>query len=423
MRQALLFVVLLLSVVAARPAAAGPNTVDRVFAVDTGRARLVLASAPAGLLILDDKLQVYRIYHYKPLGSGSRERVRVVDLDNDGSPEIIGIGKPSFGLDSTGNPVWDYAEGCSQLGVGDLLDTPEKEVACVHGKKLSTLAYNGPVLWEVEITGAKMKDLGVAMLDTDDGKEDLEFSVGDQVWRYKGDGSLLGDGFEERRTQPQDAWAAQAEALVALMGGTELVDLDGDGSATETLHVQGAKLVLRKQATDAPLGEYTAPTGAIRSLAVGALLGEEGKPAVIVGGEGLVAVLGPDAKPLAEVRVDFRRSARAAKVEFVGVNAVGFADTDAATKPLTAHAAQVSTCYEKRHRAYSLTRQGKVMLKFDVKPDGRVGTTEIIYTTLNDPRVSGCIRKAAARWTFPKPAEPGAHVTADLLFTWTDTFK
>ncbi len=422
MRQAPLFVALLLSVALTSQATAGPNTIDRVFAVDTGKARMVLASAPAGLVILDSKLNVYRIYRYKPLGKKARERVRVVDLDNDGSPEIIGIGKPSFGLDSTGNPVWDYPEGCSQLGVGDLLDTPEKEVACVHGKHLSTLAYNGPVLWEVEITGAKMKDLGVAMLDTDDGKEDLEFSVGDAVWRYKGDGSLLGDAFEERRTEPQDSWGAQAAALVELMSGKESVDLDGDGDASESIVVKGAKLVLHKQGADAPLGEYTAPTGAIRSVAVGAL-GEDDKPVVVVGGDGLLAVLGPDAKPLAEVRVNFRKASRVAKVEFVGVNAVGFADRDAASKPFGERAAEVSRCYEKRHRAYSLTRQGKAMLKFDVKPNGKVGGTEIIYTTLNDAAVSSCIRKAVSRWTFPKPTEPGAHITADLLFTWTDSFK
>ncbi len=419
-RRYLFWLLALAASAAPRGAWAGPNTVDRLFTVDTGKARFVLASAPKGLVLFDSKLDVYRIYRYSPMKG--RARVLVVDLDNDGSPEFIGVGKPSFGLDSTGNPVWDYPEGCSELGVGDLLGTPEKEVACIHGRTLSVLAYDGTVLWEAVIRGGKMTGLAVAMLDTDDGKDDLEFLVGKKIWRYKGDGTVLGENFEERKAQPRDEWAEQAEAMKAVMSGQETFDLDGDGTAEESIVVDGAKLVIKSKGKDKPMGEYTFPAGKILSAAVGQLT-DDGKPVVALGGDGMVAFVGPDGKAIREVRIDFRKARRKPKVEYVGVNAMGFADRKGPIGLFDEHLPQIAACYAKRHKAYALTRQGKTLFKFDIGPKGKVKGHEIAYSTLNDPKVNGCIVKVVKRWKFPAPTEPGAHVTADLLFTWTDRFE
>ncbi len=401
---------------------AGPNTVDRVYALDTGRERMAMASAPGGLVLFDAKLDVYRIYRYAPLGKGDITRVRVIDLDEDGGPEIIGIGKPSFGLDAGGNPVWDYPEGCSELGVGDLLDTPEKEVVCVHGRTLTALSYNGSMMWEVDLRGAKMTGLGVGMLDTDDGKEDVEVQVGKQIWRYKGDGSQLGTEFEERRTVPQDDWAEQAAEIKATLAGERSFDLDHDGTAEETLKAEGAKLSILSKGKAEPLGQYTLPTGPILSVAVGAL-GEEGKPVIVVGGEGIVAFLAGNGAVLKEQRVDFRKADRSPKVEFVGVNAVGFEDREAAAGRVQSILDKAGECYAKRHRAYALTRQGKTMFKFDVNAKGKVSGSEILYTTLSDGQVDACIRGLGSKLSFPTPTEDGAHCTADVLFTWSDRCK
>jgi len=84
---------------------------------------------------------------------------------------------------------------------------------------------------------------------------------------------------------------------------------------------------------------------------------------------------------------------------------------------------ELQACYERRHKAYALPRLGKTMFRFDIAPSGKVAGHEVLYTTLNDAEVNRCIVKAVSRLSFPKPSEPNALVTADLLFGWTDSFR
>ncbi|MBM4319535.1 MAG: hypothetical protein FJ125_06160, partial [Deltaproteobacteria bacterium] len=291
MKHVPLAAVLLCAMALALPvhAAAGPSTVERVYAIDTGKAKLVLACTPAGMVVLNDKLGVYRIYRYQPLSKKASLRQMVVDLDGDGHPEIIGIGKPTFGLDPTGNPLWDFPEGCSELTTGDLLGTTEKEVACIHGKALTVLAYDGSLNWEVQLSSSSMTALAAGMLGTTDGKEGLEFSVGKEILRFKGDGTPLGNEYSERATQPPDLAGEQNEAHAALVTGKTQLDLDGDGTAEDSLLVEGAKLSLRVKGREQP-AVYTFPAGPILGVAIGE--GFTDKPIVVVGGEKMVAFIG-----------------------------------------------------------------------------------------------------------------------------------
>jgi len=405
-------------------AVAGPSGVTRLDILNTGKARLVVATAPAGMVIFDERLEVYRIYRYQALTKkGSLpEQIRIGDLDGDGHPEIIGIGKPTFGLDPTGNPLWDFPDGCSELATGDLQGTPEKEIACIHGRALTTLAVDGSVNWEVQLSSANMTGLAAGMLGTTDGKEGLEFNVNKEILRFAGNGTPLPGEATERQTQPVDFVGAYAAGLAELMSGRQEVDLDGDGTAADKLLVQGNKLTITVAGAPQPV-EYVCPTGAILSLGVAEGLGPEGKSLIVVGGERLVAFVGLDGLPQKEVTVDFARATRQAKVELVGANGVGFEQRELAEKPVIGILPELQACYERRHKAYSLTRLGKTMFRFDIAPSGKVASHEVLYTTLNDAEVNRCIVKAVSRLSFPKPSEPNALVTADLLFGWTDSFR
>lgn len=421
MKPATVFAALIPALVLVLPAQAeaGPNTIEQLYAIDTGKARLVLASSPAGMVIFNDALEVYRIYRYGLLGKKPTARLMVVDLDGDGRPEIIGIGKPTFGLDATGNPLWDFPDGCSELAVGDLLGTPEKEVACIHGKSLTVLACDGSPSWEVQLSSTGMSGLAAGLLGTTDGKDGLEFNVGKEILRFKGDGTPLGNEFTERATTPVDLLELQRAESAGLLDGSTQLDLDGDGVAEDSLLAEGSKLSLRFKGKQEPV-VYELPGGRILAVAVGEGFGDT--PLIVVGGEGRVAFLGADGKVKKETAIDLLRASRSPKVEVVGVNAVGFELRENVGKTFDASREQVAACYEKRHKAYGLTRQGKTMFKFDVSDKGKVTAFETLYTTLNDSEVNGCIGRIVKGLTFPKPSEPGAHFTADLLFTWTDRF-
>lgn len=78
------------------------------------------------------------------------------------------------------------------------------------------------------------------------------------------------------------------------------------------------------------------------------------------------------------------------------------------------HSAEIRFCYEQAlSRRPSL--EGRVVVSFVVGSDGRVTSSEIGSTTLNDEAVEACIARAVQRWTFPGP-EGGGAVTVNYPF-------
>jgi TonB family protein len=67
----------------------------------------------------------------------------------------------------------------------------------------------------------------------------------------------------------------------------------------------------------------------------------------------------------------------------------------------------VKVCYEKG-LASDPKLEGRVVIHFVIAPSGRVTTSEVQKSTLNNSAVGSCIARAVRRWRFPKPKGGGA---------------
>jgi len=84
----------------------------------------------------------------------------------------------------------------------------------------------------------------------------------------------------------------------------------------------------------------------------------------------------------------------------------GSLDKDIIRRIVRAHINEVRTCYnEGLARDPSLA--GRIALKFEIGPDGKVISVEVTTDALGDDKLAECIEKAIERWKFPNPAGGG----------------
>lgn len=80
------------------------------------------------------------------------------------------------------------------------------------------------------------------------------------------------------------------------------------------------------------------------------------------------------------------------------------------------HRAEVRFCYERALQVRPDLR-GRVAVRFDIAPDGRVASSSIAATTLGDGEAETCIRDAVRRWRFP-PVDRGDPVSVTYPFVF-----
>jgi TonB family protein len=80
------------------------------------------------------------------------------------------------------------------------------------------------------------------------------------------------------------------------------------------------------------------------------------------------------------------------------------ADTtdDPVPRVIRAHMPEVQACY-RAGLVEDADLEGRVVLEFRIDSDGGVSDLSVSASTLPDPGVGDCIRRAAARWSFPRP--------------------
>lgn len=85
-------------------------------------------------------------------------------------------------------------------------------------------------------------------------------------------------------------------------------------------------------------------------------------------------------------------------------------DKDIMRRIVRAHINEVRYCYNQ-----GLVRdpriRGTVVVDFVVLTTGKVGDSELVSSTVEDPEVGACIMKVLKRWVFPKPGGAEARVT------------
>jgi uncharacterized repeat protein (TIGR01451 family) len=156
----------------------------------------------------------------------------VVDLDNDGSMEVIGVSYSLFAFDGEdGSVLWSVARPEADVRVtagvvvADLDGDEDLEIVTAHGQGyVRVLDHNGGLVWQKQPTSGELRSLAVADLD---GDGDMEIAIGrgvlDQanIWVLEHDGSL-------RPGWPQLS-GGEGAAAGMYNDNIGLGDLDGDG--------------------------------------------------------------------------------------------------------------------------------------------------------------------------------------------------
>ena len=86
-------------------------------------------------------------------------------------------------------------------------------------------------------------------------------------------------------------------------------------------------------------------------------------------------------------------------------------DGRAVQQVIQARLAEVRLCYERALLDHPALR-GTVTVRFTIAADGRVSSAEVASATTGNASLESCIVRAAARWTFPRPAD-GQPVTVE----------
>ncbi len=97
-----------------------------------------------------------------------------------------------------------------------------------------------------------------------------------------------------------------------------------------------------------------------------------------------------------------------------GAHVNGFLSKEQIDRVVRANQAAIKYCFEvEMQRQPKL--EGAVHMNWRIDRDGRVSTVRVAKSTLNNPRVEGCMARQIKRWSFPKPDGGEVEVTYPFL--------
>lgn len=103
----------------------------------------------------------------------------------------------------------------------------------------------------------------------------------------------------------------------------------------------------------------------------------------------------------------------------VGATVSGGLDMDAVQAVIDRHMGEITYCYEKGLQV-APSLKGRVAIRFEIGPNGRVNWAKVNRTTLRSAQVESCISSRLKTWPFPKP-HGGVTVGVTYPFTLNRT--
>lgn len=385
----------------------------------------VLVNAGSGLVLLGKDGAPMRAFSWRA-NSGERDPgLRLVDMLGDGTPEIVGSGKPSFVLRANGEPVFEIEEGCDQLIVADITASRGLDVACVTGREVRAYTGDGQFAWGVQpgraVEWCQVEDV------TGNVKMDFECKLRgrDAYIRISDSGELLTAEPGEAAMSGETPDLNEANAAPdAVLKGEERFDFDGDGKAEERLVVgEGSVKVVGAGGEDAPLVEAEV-RGEVEAALVKAMDGEGGVSVVAVTSE-RVYVLdqgeeGARARDFSADASDYRRVPFA---DLASVYANGFEDSAAAQEAVRGIGDRIGQCYASRLRGNAYAGSGRQIVQVTVGQDGKVKEVTQMHSDVGDSQVERCARQALERGTYPGSQGETGTLNVNILFTFRDEEK
>ncbi|TXD34199.1 AgmX/PglI C-terminal domain-containing protein [Lujinxingia vulgaris] len=382
----------------------------------------VLVDAGEGVVLLGKDGAPMRAFDWRANSDERDPGLRLVDMLGDGTPEIVGSGRPSFVLRANGEPVFEIEEGCEQLIVADITASRGLDVGCVSRNELRAFTGDGQFAWGVQpgraLEWCQVEDV------TGNVKVDFECKLRgrDAFIRISDSGELLtaepGEaGMSGEAPELNEARAASD----AVLKGEERFDFDGDGKAEERLVVgEGSLKIVGAAGEEAALAEVDV-RGAVEAALVKQLGEDAGVSVVAVTAERIYVI----DKAEEEVRVrDFSADAskyrRVPFADLASVYANGFEDAAAAQEAVRAIGERIGQCYASRLRGNAYAGSGRQIVQLTVGQDGKVKEVMQMHSDVGDSQVERCARQALERGSYPGAQGESGTINVNILFTFRD---
>jgi len=410
-------------VAATSTALAADDSVTELHVIKSGGRTMIAAFADDGVTFLD--VATHGTYRAWPtstkVGKGARPDFFVLrDADKDGVVDVLVMGNPAFIISGIGDPISSVKGKCDQVHMNDFAADGSVDVLCRKGNTITLTTHDGQKLWEYKVSGITINDCHFGDFNGNL-KADIECAAGKgRFVRIGGDGNELGRDFDSAQLDDTEDDNPGHEARSKdVLAGREMFDIDGDGTAEESLNADGKMLFIRSGAKPKPLGQ--AETGPLFSALVEDLDGD-GAADVVVGGAGKVFFFGRDGKLIAEVTTDPKKLHRDPAVEVEGVGANGLEDDSGEVnkKVVVDGSALLASCYGTNVKRDPYTRVGRVIYNLDIDAKGGVKRAQRLHSDLDDKSVEGCLSKAFTKLKFGKASQPGASVTVTLKMGFVD---
>ena len=371
----------------------------------------VMIVSDGGVIFLHRDGAPYRAYDWR---GSDVESAHVTDIDRDGQPEVIGVGRPTFAVDSTADPMWSLKKGCKIGLVADIVADNKLDLMCSDGREIKVYTHDNQFVWALSI-GRRFTSCEAG--DTNgDLKADLECKIGSRIARIDGEGKLITAEAEEsmipEASEPYEPFAAVGEEVLT---SDPTFDLDGDGEAGESLLVEGDKLILRAEGKPALA---TIELGAKPQAALVKNLDGEGPAEVVVVAGGKIWVVDGEGRK-DSYSLQAKKYGREPLAQLQSVYANGFADDAAAKAKVEQLQDDLSSCYARQVKRSEFAGSGKLLLKLSVDGEGEVTGVERVHSEIADKSVVQCAMKKL------EGVEPGAAEgdSASINITMTYTFR
>lgn len=397
-------------------AAAQTATAQTVYDWPSKETPVVVHDGGSIFFIGKDKT-VWRVYKWNASKGKNTDAAFFTDINGDRNPDIVGAGKPSFALDHDSNPIW-FAKGCDQLLTGDFALDEKKDFVCLTGRTLEARTWDWQKIWSISL--GKSWEWCVAGDINGDLKKDVECKVRGAKKFSRVDGStgemLAADADAAEVTDPKSVNVEAVDA--ANINGKTQFDIDMDGTAEESLVIDGNALAIKSRSKKVALGRLD--LGSVPVAAVVKDLDGDKKPEVIAVSSKTIAIWSAGDKEAKKFPLSTAKYKRKPVADLQSVYANGFADDAAATKAVQDLQSKLDNCYAAQVRKNQFAGVGRTLLEVQVNKSGKVSKVQKHHAELADKSVVACAQKVLKAGKYPKAAGDSAAVNVTLMYTFRD---
>ena len=415
-----IFVILLISLLFVA-AAASSATADDIRIYDWPDEYVpVLIVNETGMLMMNQNAEPVRVFDWDA-NDGERDRaIRLLDIDADGSPNVIGSGNPTFVTDSAGVPIFSFDGGCDQIVVADIIRESETDLVCVDGSELRVHSHRGSRAWSVDL--GRAIDWCHAGDLTGDTNPDIEckFRGAEQYIRFRPDGDIITDSAEQAGVSSPVELDDQFQPVDdAVFTGERTFDLDGDGTAGESIHAEGASIEIHKEGEDDPIATVET-SGDVKVANVVEFTQKDSPRIVAVTTNNRIYVIGDAGESVSDYSGDASEYRRVPHADFDSLHANGFEDNDAVRELVREVQDDIAQCYGDRLRQAPFAGSGRLNLQLFVGDDGEIQNVNQRHSGVRDNQIEECAKDAVRGINYPAAEGPRGIVTVNLIFSFID---